>query len=147
VVAYLVDAGGAVKRLSDEYIHFTASGNGELITAAKTGMNPQKMLWGEAVALVRSSVKAGAIKVRAEVLNTATNGPESAEIEFRTTAPIHSLMFSELPQGEPEVLDVNNRLNEREQIRSLRDKLHKTQKELQEYRINEVGRQQDAFIQ
>jgi hypothetical protein len=56
-------------------------------------------------------------------------------------------MFSELPQGEPEVLDVNNRLNEREQIRSLRDKLHKTQKELQEYRINEVGRQQDAFIQ
>ncbi|CAI8258848.1 MAG: Beta-galactosidase [Opitutia bacterium UBA7350] len=147
VVAYLVDAGGAVKRLSDEYIQFTTSGNGALITAAKTGMNPQKMLWGEAVALVRSGVKAGTIKVRAEVLNTATNGPESAEIEFRTTAPIHSLMFRELPQDEAEAPDVNVRLNERERIRKLLDKLHKTQKELQEYRINEVGRQQDGFIQ
>lgn len=147
VVAYLVDAGGAVKRLSDEYIRFTVSGNGELISAAKTGMNPQKLLWGEAVALVRSGVEAGTIKVRAEVLHTATNGPESAEIEYRTAPATHSLMFRELPQGEPEASNENNVVNESQQIRALREELLKTQKELQEYRINEVGRQQEAFIQ
>ena len=32
-------------------------------------------------------------------------------------------------------------------LKSLREELRKTQKELQEYRINEVGRQQQEFIQ
>ena len=43
VVAYLVDAGGAVKRLSDETIRFKVSA-GELIEGEDTGMNPQKLL-------------------------------------------------------------------------------------------------------
>ena len=57
VVAYLVDAGGAVKRLSDEYIRFTVTGEGELIEDNKSTINPQRLLWGEAVALVRSTKK------------------------------------------------------------------------------------------
>ena len=41
VVAYLVDAGGAIKRLSDEYVHFTVEGEGELI-----GDTTNEINWG-----------------------------------------------------------------------------------------------------
>ena len=62
VVAYLLDAGGAIKRLSEDYIKFSVEGEGELIEIQNIGINPQKLLWGEAVALVRSGTKAGIIK-------------------------------------------------------------------------------------
>ena len=149
VVAYLADAGGAVKRLSDEYVRFSVSGSGELIEGNHTGMNPQKLLWGEAVALVRSGVKPGTIKVRAEVLKDSSNGPDSAEIEFLTIEPAQQLLYSELPELGAKV-DVGvpvEVINESEVLEALRKELRDTQKSLQEYRLNEVGRQQQDFIQ
>ena len=145
VVAYLVDAGGAVKRLSDEYIRFHVEGEGELIGGVENEINPQKLLWGEAVALVRSGVKPGTIRVRAEVLRDGINMPDAAEVEFETTAPAQRLLFTEQPE--------NGRIkkavpvDEGAELKTLRDELRKTQKELQEYRLNEVGRQQQDFIQ
>jgi len=93
VVAYLVDAAGAVKRLSDEYVRFSVSGEGELVGGADNEINPQRMLWGEAVALVRSGVSPGTIKVRVELLKSGIDTPESAEIEFSTVAPAHPLLY------------------------------------------------------
>ena len=145
VVAYLMDAGGAVKRLSDEIVRFTVEGEGTLIGGADNGMNPQKMLWGEAVALVRSGVEPGRITVRAEVLKEGINLPDSAEIAFETTASKQPLWYAELPkiEGKKNVVAVD----ESADLKRLRDELRKTQKQLQEYRINEVGRQQQDFIQ
>jgi len=147
VVAYLVDAGGAVKRLSDEYIRFSVSGEGELIGGADNGINPQKLLWGEAVALVRSSITPGKITVRAEVIREATNMPDSAEIEFTTAAPSHSRLHQEIPKLGQAQATTNTTMNESEALEQLRSELRKTQKMLQEYRLNEVGRQQQDFIQ
>lgn len=92
----LLDAGGAIKRLSDEYVRFTVEG--ELIGGLENEINPQKMLWGEAVALVRSSTKSGTIKITTEVLKEGINAPDIAEIEFTTIAPNQNLLFSELPK-------------------------------------------------
>jgi beta-galactosidase len=92
----LLDAGGAIKRLSDEYVRFTVEG--ELIGGLENEINPQKMFWGEAVALVRSSTKSGTIKITTEVLKEENNAPDIAEIEFTTIAPNQNLLFSELPK-------------------------------------------------
>lgn len=145
VVAYLVDAGGAVKRLSDEYVRFTVEGAGELIEGAETGMNPQKMLWGEAVALIRSGVEPGKITVRAEVLKEGINAPDAAEIEFETAISAQALLYSEKPEKGRTEKSVS--IDESAELKTLREELRKTKKELQEYRLNEVGRQQQDFIQ
>lgn len=147
VVAYLVDAGGAVKRLSDEYVRFSVEGEGELIGGAENEINPQKLLWGEAVALVRSGVKAGTIKVKAELLKDCINMPDDAEIEFTTVAPTQTLLYHELPEKGQEKATGTIVVDESEELKTLRNKLRKAEKELQEYKLNEVGRQQQDFIQ
>ncbi len=147
VVAYLVDAGGAVKRLSDEYVRFTVSGQGELIGGVENEINPQKLLWGEAVALVRSGLQPGTVTVRAEVLKDGSNGPESAEIEFRTMAPTHAFLYQEAPDLGQVQTSATVLQDPDETEQKLRDELRKTRKQLQEYRLNEVGRQQQEFIQ
>ena len=147
VIAYLVDAGGAVKRLSDETIRFKVSGEGELIEGEDSGMNPQKLLWGEAVALVRSGVTPGRITVSAEVIKGGTNTPDNAEIEFSTIATKHTLLYQELPQiiqNESAKEEVTDEIG---LLKTLREQLRDTQRQLQKYRLNEVGRQQQEFIQ
>jgi beta-galactosidase len=147
VVAYLVDAGGAVKRLSDEYIRFTVSGEGELIGGTENEINPQKLLWGEAVALVRSGIKPGDITVRAEVLKDGPNTPDSAEVTFSTQAPTQTLLYKEVPELGRQQATQTVIIDESEALKKLRDELRTTQKKLQEYRLNEVGQQQQDFIQ
>jgi beta-galactosidase len=147
VVAYLVDAGGAVKRLSDEYIEFSVSGEGELIGGRKNGINPQKLLWGEAVALIRSTEKPGRITIKAKVLNEGINSPSEAEIEFSTTRSNHRLIFNESPlRVYPNSLGNSNMGNSPETEELIKE-LRILKKELLEYKLNEVGRQQEDFIQ
>ena len=147
VVAYLVDAGGAVKRLSDEYVRFSVEGNGALIEDHENGINPQKMLWGEAVALVRSGIIAGEITVKAEVLKEGINMPDKAEISFTTTAPAHRFIYTELPSKKEVHIKTQTKIDESEELMKLREELLKTKKKLQDYELNEVGQQQQDFIQ
>jgi len=146
VVAYLVDAGGAIKRLSDEYVRLTVEGEGELIGDTASEINPQKMLWGETVALIRSSTTAGKIKVKAAILKEGMNIPDFAEIEFSTVEASQNLLYNELPDKDAaEKIPFLNDQNE--DLEKLRNELRKVQKELQEYKIKEVGKQQQQFIQ
>jgi beta-galactosidase len=146
VVAYLVDAGGAIKRLSDEYVRFTVEGEGELIGGDENAINPQKLLWGEAVALVRSSTNPGRVVVKAETIKDGINSPEFAEIEFSTTPATHNLLFTELPRkADADALPILK--NETEVLKNLRIELKKVKKKLQQYELNEVGKQQQKFIE
>ena len=146
VVAYLVDAGGAIKRLSDEYVRFTVEGEGELIGSKANEINPQKMLWGEAIALIRSSTTAGKIRVKAAILKEGINIPDFAEIEFSTVEASQNLFYNELPNKDTAAK--TSLLNDQnEDLEKLQNELRKVQKELQEYKINEVGKQQQQFIQ
>jgi len=146
VVAYLVDAGGAIKRLSDEIVRFTVEGEGELIGGEENAINPQKLLWGEAVALVRSSIKPGKIHVKAELLKDGINVPDFAEIEYSTVASRQDLSYSELPKKA--IRNVNLTLkDESKTLKKMRVELQKVKKQLQQYKINEVGKQQQKFIE
>ena len=146
VVAYLVDAGGAIKRLSDEYIKFTVNGEGEIIEDENIGVNPQKLLWGEAVALVRSGTEPGIIRLKAELIRDGINSPDFAEIEFSTIKSTHEFLYDEFPNK-----IVNNKksnLNEeRQKLDDLRIELIKAKKIIQEYELNTVGKQQQKFIE
>jgi len=146
VVAYLVDAGGAIKRLSDEYIKFTVNGEGEIIEDENIGVNPQKLLWGEAVALVRSGTKPGTIRVKAELISDGINSPDFAEIEFSTIKSSNELLYDEFPNK-----IVNNKkpnLNgESQNLEDLRMELIKAKKKIQQYELNKVGKQQQKFIE
>ena len=146
VVAYLVDAGGAIKRLSDEYVRFTVEGEGELIGDTANEINPQKMLWGETVALIRSSTTAGKIKVKAAILKEGMNIPDFAEIEFSTVEASQNLLYNELQDKDAAAI-IPFLNDQNEDLEKLRNELRKVQKELQEYKINEVGKQQQQFIQ
>jgi len=104
------------------------------------------MLWGEAVALIRSSNTAGKIKVKASILKEGMNIPDFAEIEFSTVEASQNLFYNELPNKDT-AAKTQHLNDQNEDLEKLRNELRKVEKELQEYKINEVGKQQQQFVQ
>ena len=137
VVAYLVDNENGIKRLSDEYIRFTVLGEGELINGINTEINPQKLLWGEAVALIRSTTTSGEVVVRAETIKNSINSPQSAELTFKTLPSSQSFIFSEQPEF---IYDKNSEVGISDNA---------INNDIDNYRneLMNVGKQQQDFIQ
>jgi beta-galactosidase len=104
------------------------------------------MLWGETVALIRSSTTAGKIKVKAAILKEGMNIPDFAEIEFSTVEASQNLLYNELPNKDAAAI-IPFLNDQNEDLEKIQNELRKVQKELQEYKINEVGKQQQQFIQ
>lgn len=82
VVCEVTDDSGNVRRLAKENIVFTVEGEGEIIGDASINANPRAVEWGSAPVLVRSTRRAGKIKVHAEVQFPGTHAPVSADLEF-----------------------------------------------------------------
>ena len=68
-----------------------------------------------------------------------------AFVEFSTIAPRHVLLYDE--NITKELMQNYNTPASNNTIDDLKLKLRKTEKELQEYKLMEVGRQQQNFIQ
>jgi beta-galactosidase len=84
VVCEVTDDLGHVRRLAKDNIRFTIEGEGELIGDASINANPRAVEWGSAPVLVRSTKKAGKIKVKAEVQFPGTHAPSPAELEIES---------------------------------------------------------------
>ena len=84
VVCEVTDDLGHVRRLAKENIRFTVEGEGEIIGDASINANPRTVEWGSAPVLVRSTKKAGKIKVKAEVQFPGTHAPTPAELEIES---------------------------------------------------------------
>lgn len=82
IVAEVTDDNGNVRRLAKESVRFTVEGEGELIGDASINANPRVVEWGSAPVLVRSTRRAGRIRVHAEVQFPGTHAPAPADIEF-----------------------------------------------------------------
>ena len=63
VVAEVTDDNGNVRRSAIEHISFTVEGEGSIIGDASIMANPRKVEWGSAPILVRSTHKAGKIRI------------------------------------------------------------------------------------
>lgn len=83
VVARIVDQQGQVVRLTDDTIRFMVSGPAEIIDEAD-GINPQTLIFGEAVVLVRATTEPGMITVSAESAHPGVCKPSSGQISLES---------------------------------------------------------------
>lgn len=95
VVAEVTDDNGNVRRLAKENIVFTVEGEGEIIGDSSIGANPRAVEWGSAPLLVRSTTRAGKIKVTARVQHEGTHAPTAAEIEFESVPSSLPMCYTE----------------------------------------------------
>jgi len=85
VIAAVTDGDGIIKRLNDYHVKFEIEGEGRLIGDEKTWTNPVAVKWGTAPILVQSTLKPGAIKIKASIALPGSLMPQSAELIFETT--------------------------------------------------------------
>ena len=95
VVAEVTDDSGNVRRLAKENVVFTVEGEGEIIGDATIGANPRAVEFGSAPVLIRSTRKAGKIKVKARVQYEGTHAPTPAEIEIESVPSLLPACFTE----------------------------------------------------
>ena len=80
VICEVTDDMGHVRRLAKENICFTVEGEGSIIGDAAIHANPRAVEWGSAPVLIRSTRKAGKIRIKAEVQYPGTHAPTPAEL-------------------------------------------------------------------
>ena len=92
VVAEVTDDNGNVRRLARESVLFTVEGEGELMGGPEIQANPRLVEWGSAPALVRSTHKAGRIRIIARPLFEGAHAPQA------DTLYIESIPYDEFRQ-------------------------------------------------
>ena len=136
VVAEVTDDSGNVRRQAREHITFTVEGEGAIIGGPEIAANPRQVEWGSAPVLVRSTHKAGEIRITARPTFDGTHAPTAATLTIRSVpSDIPSCYDEEAPKqpradgagAAPE--NATRRMSEAERRKSL----------------EEVERQQEAF--
>jgi beta-galactosidase len=84
VVAEVTDDSGHVRRLAREQVRFTVTGEGSIIDDGQINANPRLVEWGSAPILLRSTRRAGTIKVHAEVQFPGVHAPKAADLELQS---------------------------------------------------------------
>lgn len=97
VFAVMEDKRGVVKHLNNEWIHFPAAGEGTLIGNTVAGINPRPLIWGEAPALVRTTLTPGKIII-----------PATLEYPGKQTPLGDSLTLQSEPAAVPSVYEVKH---------------------------------------
>ena len=142
VVAEVTDDSGNVRRLAKENIVFTVEGEGEIIGDATIGANPRAVEFGSAPVLIRSTRKAGKIKVKARVQFEGTQAPTATEIELESVPAELPFCYEEqayeIQRTTPSTLNVNPGKESSE------GKVQLTEEERQRV-LDEVERQQTEF--
>lgn len=133
VVAEVTDDSGNVRRLAKENIVFTVEGEGEIIGDGSIYANPRPVEWGSAPVLIRSTKKAGKIKVKARVQFEGTHAPTPAEIEFESVPA--KLPFCYIDENRPaQVIPVSKKATSTQLSEDEKRKL-----------LEEVDKQQQEF--
>ena len=99
VIASVVDEWGEVRHLAKENIVFEVEGEGVLVGDESIGANPRAVEFGTAPALVRSTLNAGKIRIRARVQYGGTLAPTPAEIVFNSVPSDIDLVYDEVPSA------------------------------------------------
>jgi beta-galactosidase len=141
VVASVTDKNGNVKRMNNYSIRFEIEGEGEFVDNGKIEANPKVVKWGDAPILVRSTNKAGKIIVKAFPLYPGTHKLTPATIEFESVKSADKFIFTEKRDITKAQKASNNSANNSE----LMQQLNKLKKQLGEYKLKEVERQQSEF--
>jgi beta-galactosidase len=145
VIATITDDEGNVKRLTKDNILFTVEGEGQIIGNERIGANPRVTEWGTAPMLLRSTIKPGKIKVTATIYPNGATTAKSGTIEIESIAPLQALVFKDLPTSNINSAETAKPVPSQNDVEQLREELQKTKEELQQLKLKEVERDQDAF--
>lgn len=143
VIAEIVDKQGTVKRLNNSSIRFEIEGEGRLLGDASIGVNPCKVTWGSAPALIQATSKPGNIKIIASMQNPGQSRPLEGVLEFKTVANDKKELFSqhELSQSDKSESVLNTSVNKND----LERENERLRKELNQLKVKEVEKQQTQF--
>ncbi len=142
VVAEVTDDSGNVRRLAKENIVFTIEGEGEIIGDAAIGANPRTVEFGSAPVLIRSTRKAGKMKVKARVQFEGTQAPTATEIELESIPSELPFCYEESTYEERRTASSVPEVNSFKE--SSEGKIQLTEEERQRV-LDEVERQQTEF--
>lgn len=148
VVAAIADQNGTIKRLNNDQIRFTVSGEGSIVGEKSGFVNPRPIEWGTAPILVRSSLNPGNITVHAEVLLKGSQKPVAGEITFKSVVPVLPLLYDIKEVKTDLVKDqgiVAGQNKADRQCIELERKVEKLQQELNAFKLKEVEKQQGDF--
>lgn len=144
VVAGMADRNGNIKLLNNYHVKFTIEGEGNIVGDESVLANPRPVVWGTAPVLVRSTLKPGKIRVKAEVLFAGSQMPASGEIVFESVKPGLPLVY-DVKEAAAVTENSNTTLRNRAGDRELEKKVEKLQQELNSLKLKEVERQQEDF--
>ena len=94
VFAEMQDENGLIKRLNESLVHFTVKGEGILIGKNLPGINPHKIIWGTAPALVRTTLRSGTIEIIAGMEYPGEQTPASDTLYIETRAAAIPSIFN-----------------------------------------------------
>ena len=135
LICSVVDENGVVKRLNNERILFSVEGEAELLGNEQNGGNPVSVSWGTAPALLRTTTRAGKIKVYARPVRGGNMAIEGCELLLESVAPERPLLFDEkaVPSDDASPTVVRYVNHHQKKVSDKQEK------------IDEVSRQQKAF--
>lgn len=143
LIAEVVDKNGNVKRLNNSYVRFSIEGEGHLLGEEVAGVNPQKIEWGSAVALVQSTNKPGKVKVTVSMDTPGQSRPLEGFIEFETARNVKRELYSE-NDSDTKKRDVQSHGKEVD-VNEYEREILKLRKEINQLKVKEVEKQQTQF--
>lgn len=145
VVAAITDQNGNIKRLNNDEIRFTVTGEGTIVGEESGFVNPRRVEWGTAPVLVRSTRQPGIITVHAEVFLKGSQKPVGGEISFESIKPSLPLVWDEKDIQDNIVEDKKENDRQNVKYRDLEKKVEQLEQELARMKLREVGKQQEKF--
>ena len=95
VVAEVTDDNGNVRRFAREHISFSVEGEGTIIGDASIAANPRQVEWGSAPVLVRSTHKAGKIRIIARPTFGGTHAPSADTLVIESVPAMMPMCYQE----------------------------------------------------
>ncbi|MFZ4726908.1 MAG: glycoside hydrolase family 2 protein, partial [Paludibacter sp.] len=144
VIAEIVDKKGTVKRLNSNSIRFSIEGEGRLLGNENTQTNTSEIIWGTAPVLVQSTTKAGKIRITASLVHEGSQTPIGGELIFNTLENTIPTIFNQKEVdliGKRTLQYIQKTINKSE----LELENQRLRKELNDLKVNEVGKQQTKF--
>ncbi|TGV03653.1 glycoside hydrolase family 2 protein [Flavivirga rizhaonensis] len=129
VVVSMVDEKGNTKRLHENTVKFEVFGEGEIIGDASIEANPKRLSWGTAPLLVRSTTKAGKIRIKASLVHQGINSPLPGELVIESVLSKDVFINSEIGSENNSLASLNRNVKVSSED-ELKNKIRQLEKEL-----------------
>ena len=134
VIASVTDEDGVVKRLNNYHIRFSVEGEGRLLADESSHTNPRPVEWGTAPVLLRTTLRPGKVKIKAEVDSPGLQMPLRGELEFDVLPATHVSIYDEEERGGVmRPVSTVNRSNETEMRNKLNQELKNVERQQTEF--------------